>query len=315
MEPGGGSKRGSDPGWGRAGWRTGFGPLGPVRHDLPMRVATLEMDIGAGDPIGNLGTALRGIRAAGEAGAELVALPEMWPTGFTSGPGEAEIAQAAHALEAVAALSGELDIAVIGSGPAPGGEGALPTNRAHVIVGGQPVGGYDKVHLFSPTAETLAFTAGHAPPAPVDLPQSGARVAPIVCYDLRFPSISRSAFRAGADVLVVVAQWPEARAQHWTALLRGRAAECQAHVIGCNRIGEDEVGRRRMRLRFLGGSAVVGPAGVDLRASERQTVDGGARRAAALSIHDIDLEESRRLRREVPVARDERRDLYPGWIE
>lgn len=280
-----------------------------------MRVATLEMDIGAGDPEGNLGTALMGLRAAGEAGAELVVLPEMWTTGFTSGSGEAEIASSARALEEVAAVSGELDLVVIGSGPASGGEGALPTNRAHVIVGGRLAGGYDKVHLFSPTAETLAFTAGHGPPAPVDLPRSGARVAPIVCYDLRFPAISRAAFRAGADVLAVVAQWPEARAAHWSALLRGRAAECQAHVIGCNRIGEEEVGRRRMRLRFLGGSAVIGPDGEDVPAGERQTIDGGARRPATLSVHDLDLEESRRLRREVPVARDERRDLYPGWIQ
>lgn len=280
-----------------------------------MRVATLEMDIGAGDPEGNLGTALLGLRAAGEAGAELVVLPEMWTTGFTSGSGEAEIASSARALEEVAAVSGELDLVVIGSGPASGGGGALPTNRAHVIVGGRLAGGYDKVHLFSPTAETLAFTAGHGPPAPVDLPRSGARVAPIVCYDLRFPAISRAAFRAGADVLAVVAQWPEARAAHWSALLRGRAAECQAHVIGCNRIGEEEVGRRRMRLRFLGGSAVIGPGGEDVPAGERQIIDGGARRPATLSVHDLDLDESRRLRREVPVARDERRDLYPGWIE
>ena len=280
-----------------------------------MRVATLEMDIGAGDPEGNLGTALLGLRAAGEAGAELVVLPEMWTTGFTSGSGEAEIASSARALEEVAAVSGELDLVVIGSGPASGGGGALPTNRAHVIVGGRLAGGYDKVHLFSPTAETLAFTAGHGPPAPVDLPRSGARVAPIVCYDLRFPAISRAAFRAGADVLAVVAQWPEARAAHWSALLRGRAAECQAHVIGCNRVGEDEVGRRRMRLRFLGGSAVVGPGGEDVPAGEQRTIDGGGRRPATLSIHDIDLDESRRLRREVPVVRDERRDLYPGWIE
>lgn len=280
-----------------------------------MRVATLEMDIGAGDPEGNLETALLGLRAAGEAGAELVVLPEMWTTGFTSGSGEAEIASSARALEEVAAVSGELGLVVIGSGPASGGEGRLPTNRAHVIVGGRLAGGYDKVHLFSPTAETLAFTAGHGPPAPVDLPRSGARVAPIVCYDLRFPAISRAAFRAGADVLAVVAQWPEARAAHWGALLRGRAAECQAHVIGCNRIGEEEVGRRRMRLRFLGGSAVIGPGGEDVPAGERQTIDGGARRPATLSVHDLDLDESRRLRREVPVARDERRDLYPGWIE
>lgn len=280
-----------------------------------MRVATLEMDVRSSDSDGNLEAALAGLRGAAEAGVELVALPEMWSTGFSAGLGAKELAQAERALEAVAAASSELDLVVVGSGPALAEGAALPVNRAHMLVGGQLVGGYDKVHLFSPTGESLAFSAGNRPPVPVELPRSGALVAPIICYDLRFPAVSRAAFRAGAEVLVVVAQWPEARAAHWAALLRGRAAECQAHVIGCNRIGEDEVGRRQMHLRFLGGSAVVGPDGVEVPAALELTVGAVGRRASRLSIHEVDPDAARRLRREVPVARDERRDCYSAWLQ
>ena len=116
-------------------------------------------------------------------------------------------------------------------------------------------------------------------------------------------------------MLVVVAQWPEARAAHWSSLLRGRAAECQAYVIGCNRIGEDEVGRKRLRLRFLGGSTVVGPDGLEVAPVRQLEVSAAPRRASRLSVYEIDLETVRSLRREVPVARDERRECYAAWLE
>jgi len=280
-----------------------------------MRVATLEMDVRSGDPEGNLEAALRGIQAAADEGAELVALPEMWSTGFAAGLGEPELGLGEAALGAVAAASASLDLVVVGSGPAAVEGSGLPANRAHVLVRGQQMGGYDKVHLFSPTAESLAFTAGDRPPVPTEMPGSDVRIAPIVCYDLRFPAVSKAAVRAGAEVLVVVAQWPEARAAHWAALLRGRAAECQAYVIGCNRIGEDEVGRKRLRLRFPGGSAVVGPDGEDVAPALRVEVAAGRRLASRLSVHQVDPGEVRRLRREVPVARDERRDRYAAWLK
>ncbi len=280
-----------------------------------MRVATLEMDVRSGDTAGNLDAALRGVRKAGEEGAELVALPEMWSTGFAAGLGAPELADAAAALDAVAEASARMNLVVVGSGPALVDGAELPVNRAHVLSSDGLVGGYDKVHLFSPTAEALAFSAGDRPPMPTELPRCGVRVAPIICYDLRFPAVSRAAFRAGAEVLVVVAQWPEARAAHWSSLLRGRAAECQAYVIGCNRIGEDEVGRKRLRLRFLGGSTVVGPDGLEVAPVRQLEVSAAPRRASRLSVYEIDLETVRSLRREVPVARDERRECYAAWLE
>lgn len=281
---------------------------------MSLRVATLELDVRTGDVDGNLAAARAGVRRASELGARLVALPEMWPTSFVASAGRAELEASDAAVEALARDAAELDVAVVGSSFGDLGEGALPTNRAHVLDGGRVVGTYDKVHLFSPTAEHLAFTAGDAPPPVVTLGKTDVKVAPVVCYDLRFPAVTRAAFRAGAEVLVAVAQWPDARAPHWRALVRGRAAEAEGFVVACNRVGEDEIGRRRMRLTFSGDAAVVGPSGEDVPRVARETLEAVGRDHSRLSVHEIDVGEARALRRAVPVAKDERLDVVRSWL-
>jgi predicted amidohydrolase len=83
-----------------------------------------------------------------------------------------------------------------------------------------------------------------------------ATVAPFVCYDLRFPEIFRRAVKRGATLMVVIANWPEARITHWLSLLQARAIENQCYVIGVNRCGMDPT------LRYPGRSVVVDPTGV-----------------------------------------------------
>jgi predicted amidohydrolase len=81
----------------------------------------------------------------------------------------------------------------------------------------------------------------------------GFTVAPFICYDLRFPEVFRAAVRKGADLIVVVASWPDPRHHHWTTLLKARAIENQAAVIGVNRAGTDPM------FRYAGGSLILGP--------------------------------------------------------
>jgi predicted amidohydrolase len=76
-----------------------------------------------------------------------------------------------------------------------------------------------------------------------------------VCYDLRFPELTRSLALAGAQMLIVAAAWPAARREHWKTLIRARAIENQCYVLAANRAGSDR------GLRFCGASCVVGPRG------------------------------------------------------
>ena len=81
---------------------------------------------------------------------------------------------------------------------------------------------------------------------------SAARL--FVCYDLRFAD-EFWALASDTDCYVVVANWPAARRDHWRTLLRARAIENQAYVVGVNRVGS---GRQ---LDYAGDSAVIGPFG------------------------------------------------------
>ena len=60
-----------------------------------------------------------------------------------------------------------------------------------------------------------------------------------ICYDLRFPSMYQTLASKGAEVMLISAEWPITRVNHWSALLRARAIENQAFVIGVNRVGTD----------------------------------------------------------------------------
>ena len=82
------------------------------------------------------------------------------------------------------------------------------------------------------------------------------KLAPIICYDLRFPELFRAAQNKGAELFVVIANWPIKRVDHWVTLLQARAIENQAWVVGVNRAGKDP------NHTYPGRSLVVDPQGV-----------------------------------------------------
>ncbi len=168
---------------------------------------------------------------------DLVLLPETFTTGFSmevkrigetaGGPTSAWLQR----------LSKQLDAVVAGSVITE--QGGNYFNR---LLWASPAGElrhYDKRHLFRMGHEHEHFTPGGPP---WSLEWRGLRICPLVCYDLRFPVFSRRRPGLEYDVLVYVANWPAARAYAWTQLLRARAIENQAFVIGVNRVGADGVG-------------------------------------------------------------------------
>jgi predicted amidohydrolase len=83
-----------------------------------------------------------------------------------------------------------------------------------------------------------------------------------VCYDLRFPELFRADALAGAQLLVVIANWPQSRSAHWRALLQARAIENQAYVVGVNRVGRDPL------IEYVGQSAIYNPRGELIAAAD-----------------------------------------------
>lgn len=278
---------------------------GDERNDEPARrltVAALPLDVARGDAGANVDRVLVAVEDAAEHGAGLLVLPELWATSFPAESDDlkARFASDAGARGAVDAAARAAGLVVAGSTLAPAPDGR-PFNRFELL--GAVADGcvFDKAHLFTPTAEHLTFAAGDARPRVVDGPPTKAgapaRVAPAICYDLRFGALLAPLAADGVEVLVVPAQWPVARASHWRALAVGRAVELQCFVVACNRSGRETVGRRGLELEFAGNALVVSPDGEVLAAG-----DG----SGALVLCDLDLARVARLRREVPVLRDAR---------
>ncbi len=168
-------------------------------------------------------------------GPSLVIMPELWTCSYDNNSLKEHALSSPVALEMLKTASRKKSFAIIG-GSIPWQEpsGAL-FNRSNVLGdSGALIGSYDKAHLFPLLDEPLNFKRGERPLL-FDL--FGITSSVVICYDIRFPEFIRSLALSGADLLLVPAQWPVPRIDHWTLLLRARAIENQMFVIGCNRCG------------------------------------------------------------------------------
>jgi predicted amidohydrolase len=146
---------------------------------------------------------------------------------------------------------------------------------------------YAKIHPFTYGREHEHYSAGREF-LTVDI--DGARCSFFVCYDLRFAD-EFWALAEQTDCYVVPANWPASRREHWLALLRARAIENQAYVVGVNRVGDGG------RLAYCGDSIVVDPFGeVVVQAGDTESIITA----------NIDPERVRSVRAEYPFLQDRR---------
>lgn len=258
--------------------------------------ACVQFDVRRGDVAANLAQAEKGLKDAADAGARLCVLPEMWTTSFAASYDEELLARSGAAEERLRELSGAHRMVIVGSSPE-ARDGAI-FNCARVHDCGQTVGSYRKLHLFSANAEHRHHTGGVDP---LVVETSAGSLGVMIGYDLRFPDLARYYFRKGAEILVVPAQWPEARSQHWRTLLRARAIENILFVVGSNRTGHDASLKSEESLSFPGDGRIVDPTGEVL-------ASGGGDSGALVAT--LDLRTIRTMRRMLPLQRDERPSVY-----
>ncbi len=154
-------------------------------------------------------------------------------------------------------------------------------------------GKYRKKHLFDAYnfRESKTFTQGYGPLNPFFTERFSMGVQ--ICYDLRFPEASRLLTLKGANILSYQAGWfrGERKLETWITLLRTRAMENGAFVLGTAQTGEN----------FTGHSVVINPYGdVVAEAGEDETT---------ISV-DLDLSMVEEYLREVPVLKQRRTDIY-----
>ncbi len=198
---------------------------------------------------------------AAAGGARLIVLTEMFATGFSMQPGLIAEPPGGPIEQWLIKQSREHNAYVLGSIAQSDSDSptAAEQRAVNVAVLAAPDGStsrYEKMHPFSFAGEHEHYRAGEKT-LTVDI--DGVRTSIFICYDLRFAD-DFWVLAHDTDCYVVVANWPAARREHWKALLRARAIENQAYVIGANRVGvaTGEAGRP---LEHAGDSAVIDPLG------------------------------------------------------
>jgi predicted amidohydrolase len=258
---------------------------------MPPVIACCQFDVAWEEKPANYRTVTDMVRAAGLPAGSLLVLPEMFATGFTMNAAKVEEPPEGPTFEFLASMARNHKLFVV-AGVVQTGPDGRPRNEALAISPeGQLLARYAKMHPFAYGGERDHYAAGDEI---VRFDWQGLRVAPFICYDLRFPELYRHAAKLGTDLFLTIASWPAPRTPHWTALLQARAIENQAFVLGNNRCGTDP------KLSYDGRSLIVDYAGNVL-------ADAGGEPGVISA--ELDVEAMRAWRQKLPFLADMRADL------
>jgi len=250
-------------------------------------IGALQFDIAWENKEANFTTVTRLLEQARPPKNALIALPEMFPTGFSMNVdaiAESYDGPTEHFLAETAKHFGIFLLA----GAAMRGKDAKPRNKALVFSPeGKLIAWYAKMRPFTPGGEKDFYMAGTAP---ISFRWTDCNVSPFVCYDLRFPELFREATKAHRpELFVVIANFPEKRILHWLRLLQARAIENQAYVMGVNRIGTDP------SYEYPGRSVIVDPDG-------ELIADAGTKEGCITAA--LDFEKLKKYRQGLPFLKD-----------
>ncbi len=219
----------------------------------------------------------------------LIVLPEMFSSGFSMEVEKVAEEHSSLAESFLQEVAMNHDAAALGGlvRSTTQGEGIVGSNELIAFSpGNKELVRYQKNRTFRYTGESDHYANG----TELSLFEwQGWKIAPLICYDLRFPELFRRQAQKGAELFVVIASWPTVRVDHWITLLRARAIENLAYVIGVNRCGSDP------NHTYPGRSVIIDPWGKILD-------DAGAEEGLVTA--ELSLDTVREWRAEFPALED-----------
>ena len=161
---------------------------------------------------------------------------------------------------------------------------------------GKVIGKYRKIHLYDALGfkESSKMSSGSLIPMPTKT--SVGKLGMMICYDLRFPEMSRTLASAGTEILVAPSAWVNGpmKEEHWLTLNKSRAIENGCYVIAPDHLGHVYSGR----------SLAVDPYGrILLDMKKRQ----------GIGYVNISLENVHKTRKKLPLLKNRRTDIYSNF--
>lgn len=253
-----------------------------------MKIALGQTEIVWKEKDKNISSASQLLADAKEQGAKLLLFPEMSFTGFSMNIGVTGETQY-ETFEKVKELAVKHQIAV-GFGWVMLRDGRGENHYTVVDETGVWLADYVKLHPFSYSGEDKFFNPGDKL---ASFAYCGMKIGIQICYDLRFPE-PFLALAETCDLIIVPANWPAKRSEHWKCLLKARAIENQVYIAGINCVGSQK------GTVYSGDSAVFSPIGKQLN----ETIN-----KPGLIYCDIQADSSS-FRQDFPTRQDRRWDLY-----
>jgi len=272
----------------------------------PMRVAVAQIEPKLAEKERNLDLCLARLEEAASRGAELLVLPECAIPGYVyesadealpyaeeiPGPSTAVLEEACRRLD-VHVVCGLLER-----------DGDVIHNSAVLVGPDGLVGSYRKSHLPFLGVDRFVRAGDELPVFDTPIGRIGLEI----CYDLRFPEVTRSLALAGAEIVCLPTNWPLAAAANAELLAPARAFENRIYLLVANRVG------RERTAEFCGRSQIVDPTGVRLAETDATS--------EALLVADVDLDRAREKsivpapgEYEMHLFGHRRPDLYGALVE
>lgn len=270
-------------------------------------VALIQMRV-MEDKAANLQTARNWIERCASEGALLVMLPEMFCCPYDSSvfPKYAE-PQGGPAWQMLSECARQAKITLVGGSMPEVDDSGRIYNTCYIFdPQGRQIGKHRKMHLFDIDVRATASSSGQRfresdtlspgdQVTVVDTPVGRLGVA--ICYDLRFPELARLMVMRGAKILAYPGAFNMTTGPaHWEILFRTRALDNQVYLLGC-------APARDITARYIsyGHSIIVSPWGSPVAELDDRE---------AHLLAEIDLEEVERVRRELPLLKHRRTDVY-----
>lgn len=271
-----------------------------------MRIALAQQAAGP-DTSENLERALTAMESANEAGADLIAFPEIvlyhfFPQ-YEQSAAARELAEPipGPTADRIAATARKLDLVTVFN-MYESAEGERFDSSPVFDADGSLLGVTRMVHVtdYACFHERTYYAPGDRG-APVYATQAG-RVGVAICYDRHYPEYMRAMGVGGAELVVIpqagaLDEWPEGM---YEAEVRTAAFQNGYFAALCNRVGEEE------RLTFAGESFVVDPQGEILARGKRLEED--------LLVVDLDLSQCATSPARALFWQDRRPELYGDWL-
>lgn len=242
-----------------------------------MRVAVAQMEPKLAEKERNLDACAARLEEAAAAGAELLVLPECAIPGYMFDSAE-EALPFAEEIPGPSAEALERECRRLGMHVVCGlleRDGDALHNAA-VLVGPEGlIGTYRKTHLPFLGVDRFAVPGDELTVHDTPLGRIGVEI----CYDLRFPEVTRTLALRGADIVAHPTNFPLAAKVQTEVITLARAAENRIYLLTANRVGKERWGE------FCGHSQVVDPYG--MRLAEANPTE------EVLLVAEIDVEKAR----------------------